>query len=297
MMAPCPFNPETLERLLRGELPPEQRRAVLDHLAGDCPDCEDFFAGLGDATGELLAKFYLARADGADDESAVLPAEARARIFAAVEAEFAAPAAVRPRFTRASRRVFALAAGLVLAVSLSLGAYHLLQKPGPTVKGPEIAIDGPVFLQFLVIKAAPEGSEPVIVRGVNHAVYSERDRVMFRFRIDQPAYVHIVRVGPEGKPEVIFPASANALALNPPGVYDANQDDQLMVYPLKDLDGLQNFCAAAGAWRTSEQIVANLTAIIQDQHRDQPSRVRNPGIDCFQIKVEKQWSTEGLKRP
>jgi hypothetical protein len=293
MTMACPFTPEFLDRLLRGDLAEDQRRAAREHLGGDCPDCDEFFAGLDDATRELLAGSHLARKGRRDGSSPALSAEDRDRIFAAVEGNLAAAAAViRPRFR--TRRGLALAAGLILAVSLAFLGSRLWPKPGPTVKGADDVKGSGINLQFLVLEPGPDPEKPQIKRGINQASVSPSARLLFRYRLEHPGWVYIVRVDAAGQGELIYPP-AREESEQPAGIYDAAVGDQLYDYPLHGLDRLQTFCALTYAARPDRRPSVFQGAVAEiERNRKQLgfNRLRTETMDCFEIKVEDPWGPE-----
>lgn len=303
-MSECPFNRDLLDRLLAGEISGEERDELARHLGEDCPECESFFAGLSATEEEIILKFGLARESEGESEPALSP-EVRQKIFDAMPPPMVSGSAEITDLTpwikkRWSRRTLALAASLLLAVSL----LFLYQDRQPEAEsylkgGPEKPAK--ITLQFLVLSpAVKEGAEPTLVRGVNRAVYPSRDRVLFRYQLDQPAFVYIERLDQAGKGEVVYPAKNDPDVKRAPGVYDVNQGDDLLAYPLELLADWQTFCAVCytrGPVKP-EKALAH-AAKLQDPN---PKLVRSSlfgisSMDCFKIKVDKSWQTKSENGP
>jgi hypothetical protein len=126
---------------------------------------------------------------------------------------------------------------------------------------------------------------------VNLASYGPGSSLLFRYGLEHPGWMYLVRVGADGRSEVIFPAPGEE-SEQEPGVYDAAEHDRLLAYPLKDLDQLQTFCALTYAAKPAgREAVAGQAERELERNRKQMiyTRLRKSSIDCFQIKVEDPW--------
>ena len=181
----------------------------------------------------------------------------------------------------------ALAAGLVIAVGLVVFFNRPPTPSGPTVKdGTTIDQNPTIALQFAVATGAkgPDG-KPAVDRGVNHAAYPNSCWLLFRYTVDQPAWVYLVRVAPDKKTELIYPADKTDMTQKSPGVYDVNKGPDRLKYPLGGLGGRQNFCAV-----TVKEEAADLKPVLESATRaaeqPPPDSKRQENVDCIEIKVE-----------
>jgi hypothetical protein len=156
------------------------------------------------------------------------------------------------------------------------------------VKGDPASGAGSIVLQFLVVDPSAPGEEPTIARGINHEQCRTGQVLMFRYQLERPGRVHLVRVGSDGAGEVISPAGESGKTLQEPGVYDVYQDGDVLAVPLAKHSGVQNFCAVVMEDGPSPE-AALLRAIREISQGAEPGglgRVRKNWIDCFQIEVK-----------
>ncbi len=286
------LNHDGLARLALGEVTAAERRAWAEHLGGGCGQCERLMATLDREHEELVMGLYLERSSEDLGELGRLSSDDKSRMFEALESELGADQAevAVDGAGWSGRRALALAAGLLLALTISFVALLESPGPGPIVKGDVEILGGPVFLQFLALSASDEpGASLRARRGVNRGAYSRSDRLMFRYQVDHPAWVYLVRVGPGGEAEYLYPLEDDFAQIRRAGFHDANRGAQVLLYPLSDLSGLQTFCALAlpesHDGREAAMEMAQEFLLLADR-QDNLSRIRTDFMDCFQVKVD-----------
>jgi hypothetical protein len=279
-MSPCPFDRETIERLLRGEFTPEARRRLRAHLDEDCPACERLFADLPEAFDFLLGP------EAAEvKQTPGLSAGEKDELFAAAKRPIRRGGLAR---TAWPRRLL-LAAGVVLAVGLFLAVPRRERPtPSPLVKdGNTAAFDGRVILQFAVALPDPqaEGGRR-LVRGENDARYPASARLAFRGELPSPAFAYLFRAGPDGRAELIHP-QAGANAAMPKGKNDFMRGKEIFLFPLEKIDGVQTFCLAVFPSPPPDlaAVAKGIGREVVEARETVPPR--RDGLDCFRIRVEK----------
>jgi hypothetical protein len=299
MMTGCPFDKELLERLACQDVSETERKQLIEHLESGCPECEGFFSDLEGEYYEILIGLYLGGSAGVKEESG-LSRRARKSILSAVQDELSGnPEAAysNSSWVWKKQNVLALAAGLILILGiLFFAADQFLFSSNPSTtstKGDAVINEANIFLQFLVLRDDQEGDEIIqAMRGVNQGVYQTSDKILFRYEIDRAAWVYIVRLDKEGGGEVLYPAGGDRSERRQAGTHDANDADQIMVYPLKDVRGVQTFCAVASVSEMAdmEGILSGVRTMLEQNIENNNSfRLRKGGLDCFQIKVEESW--------
>jgi hypothetical protein len=221
------LDPRTYDDLLEGTLPLEQARALADHLAGDCEQCERFLAERGgadalDGAGDAAIDRALPpRAPHADDL-------AFARIARRVRAE---PARVR----RALGLAAVAAALLVFAVTRLLP----MRPPAPPeawdgVKGGG-ALGAEVHLRYVLLGADGQA----LKGGAGDAVPRDASLV-FELESDRSAEAALARVSTDGRVELVW---RDRLAS---GRTVLGSGGKAAAYPLAGLSGRQRFVLLAG---------------------------------------------------
>lgn len=295
-MTDCPLTTELLERLIRGEAKDDERESLAGHLAGPCPECDRFFAGMDGLTREILVKACLARKITQGDDPTLTEKE-KEEIFEAVARDLpfidGAPNqdnlyALKSRPLRWAL----LAAAMVMACTATFWVISSLNDPtGLTSKDGSPVKGSGIILQFLAAnKTQDKEAIPRIERGRNQASYGADASLLFRFELETPSWVYLVRLGRDGKDELISPAAGEKAVEMGPGVYDVSRGDKIMVYPLSGLQDIQTFCALAlpaEPSRAGEALQKARTEVEKDRNRFISGRLRKPWIDCFQIKVER----------
>jgi len=298
-MTNCLLNNDLIEHTIGAGLGPAERENLVSHLDSDCAGCEEFLADLPDRYADLILDGTLARL-AEQDQSFTLDPGARARIFERTGAVQVAERHPRPASfsmpMRRSWRTMAFATAYVLVTSLAivyLSFFHHGLGEGPITKGPTGVNDSGVLLQFLVVEDdGGSAGEPRIKRGVNHGAYPASAWLAFRFEVTRPCHAYIAHVDSAGAAELAYPGEGEDGRLSRSGVYDANQGGRVLLYPLKDLDGIQTFCVAVFEdGPPAEEEVLQKVASIVDVNRESSSgsRIRYKEMDCFEIKVEGTW--------
>ena len=235
----------TLEETLYVGAAEFERRRLLAHLKDDCADCEHFFAGLDRSDEEFIVGSYLA--SRGDDQT--LAPDRKLAIMEKVMAETTAESGVRPSSGIFSKRarILALAACALAVAGLAIFA----SAPGlftgaDHTKGPSGSGDYELGLQFSVLSGTHgRDGAPRISRGINRATYSSAGSVLFRYQVAKPAVVYILRTAGAGGTELVYPVKGDEIEVLGPGLYDANDGERFLVYPLAGLSGEQQFCAVA----------------------------------------------------
>jgi hypothetical protein len=294
-MGDCPLKNGAIERALGGAADDLELGQVKEHLTNPCPECEGALLGLPADRERLLIKFLYA-----PEAATPLTGEEKDDIFNPVsrfcspEKKPAAPPHPRASGGRRWSRAFAIAAMAVLVAGVSLIARHFCY-PGlyDGVKDGAIISEGGVFLQFLVLTDSNKPDKtPAVVRGDNNGKYASGSSLLFRFQLNSPAWLYLVRSGGRGDSEVIFPVGDYG-PINQPGFYDATSGGELLVYPLAGLAGSHTFCAVAypSSYKRHGGKAASDRALKEiEGHRVVPGgkRLRHDWIDCFRIEVGQQ---------
>lgn len=294
-MEPCPITLHLLEQLMRGEIAERESRRLISHLDQDCPRCGELFSRLDPGFQAALIHYCLARSRG----NGLQPSpEVKERIRQSLALNFSrsphpdSPAEAAVASLSSPRRwALPLAASLVLALGLT-GVLIWKQKPAliPIEKGPSSIKEAGISLEFLVMNKTGSLEQPVEVsRGVNRAVCRPDSSLLFRYRLEQPARVYLVRVAERGEGQLIYPPPGASAEHHLAGIYDAGEGDQIFAYSLANLSGLQTLCAVAASETAPPppQLVEQISRQIQQRQKQMDfSRYRDHGIDCFQIKVE-----------
>jgi len=295
-MNDCPVKQGLIERILRGAASEEERSQASAHNRSACSECADTILGLPDDLEKNLVQQLLSEQNGV----APLTEEERDGIFASVAPvdeciSLEAPVPPSPGAGGRDTIRFLKRAGLVALLILApvIALSFLKPELWTGVKDGAAVSRGGVFLQFLVFSESgtPDGT-PSVARGDNNGKYSGDSSLLFRFQLDGPAWLYIVRIDGHGGGELIFPDGDNG-PIEHPGFYDATAEGALLVYPLSGLAASQTFCAVAypsslqrpGAAAAMKRALKEL-----DRRRGRPdrTRLRHDWIDCFQIEVKEQ---------
>jgi hypothetical protein len=290
----CPIKQGFLERILKGEASREERMMVKIHLKSPCSECADTVLGL---PAELEKSLILGLLDP-PNRMASLTEQEKEDIFRSATSKHDSSTCGVPfpmsgrRGSGKGARFLALAAVILFAIIVLPAAMKLMRSGywNGVKQGPAAARGG-VFLQFLVITESDKPDKaPTIVRGDNNGRYSEAASLLFRFQLDSPAWLYLVRCG-GGDCEVIFPEEDDG-PVEQAGFYDAVAGGEILVYPLAHLTGVQTFCAAAyPPSRKSPGAEFSQKRVLQEISRRGTrfeNRLRHEWIDCFQIEVSEK---------
>ena len=228
---------ERLRALLDGKLPPDEARALADHLARDCAECE-----------ALLAAAPAGALDGAID--AALTALAPVRLeeagtdleYARIRRRVRAAAGGRRPWLRplAIAAAVAVAAGVTLKVLVDREARDA-RWDGEKGIGSSRAAAVPVRLSAVAVLGEP-GAEPRLVKVAHGEALPPAAALQLRVEVGRAADVALARVGPGGDVDVFWRERvAHA------GPVQLSVEGRPAAYPLAGLTGPQRFVAIASA--------------------------------------------------
>lgn len=222
----------TYAGLLAGTLPPEEARALADHLSRDCEECERFLAELQEA--DAL--------DGRIDAAIAAalpfrPMPPNDLEFARIEERLRDPRASH----RARHRPFLVPAAIAASILVAGLAGLLLQRKPAShsfaawdgVKGSEAR---PLRVRLRIARLDASG-EPV--RGQPGETLDRGAKLLFELELDRAADVALARATPNGEVEVVW---RNRVA---GGRTIVTQAGRAAAYPLGALAGTQRFVAVA----------------------------------------------------
>lgn len=214
-------------RLRAGTLPPDQARALAEHLDQGCATCEAFLAALSpDAL------------DGAVDE-ALTSLAPPAAIEAGHDLEYARIGrALAPRRRLGPVRVLALAAAVALAAGVAVQVVRqrqVAERAWEGEKGSPAAV--PARLRFAVVEGG--AGAPRLDRGRTGLVLPQEASLAFRVEVGRPATLVLLRIG-GGEREVVWRGRADH-----PGALDVSEGGRPAAYPLRGLAGPQRFALVA----------------------------------------------------
>lgn len=261
----------TLERLLDGTLAAADARALAEHLARPCEECEAF----------------LASRDRAD------PADGRVDMALAALAGGPASAAGNDleyariqRALRAGRPGHRLARlGALAAVALAVGVVALKVGLDRTQPGRD-AWDGlkglaapavPLRLRFLVVLPGDAGEPPRLEKGASGAAVPARAGLQFQIEAGRQAHAALVRVSPSGDGEVFW------IGIVAPGApLEVTAEGRPAVYPLGSLSGLQRIVLLASPEPLAPDRIAAAARALAPPGRVTPDR---PGLEGLSFDV------------
>lgn len=267
MIVKAHLSQETYRRLLDGTLPPHEARALAEHLAADCPECE-----------ELLAQRTEADAlDGRVDRAlaALAAGEAGNDLeFDRIQRRIAASAAAR---RRPSRTWSLAAAALVLVASVSILEWadrRAATSPGWDGEKGFATRAVPVRLRFLVLD--PAGG---IEKGVAGEAVHAGARLQFEVELGRAADVALVRVPARGAPEVFLRERLGS------GRTTVSVDGRPAAYPLEGLAGPQRFLAIASPEPLDERGVVAAAQALAPPARLSPDAAGLEGLSLDGVEV------------
>ncbi len=297
-MNTCPITEDFLDRCLAGLLSQKEIDEGREHLASQCSDCDGFFESMGEESQENLIALFLARPSSTPDvPPPPLSDEEKERMWKDIAADTRGRQEKRKPerllYLNNLSRPLALAAGVILVVAAVFMAGRLVPpRQDQYIKGGAGAYEGDIFLQFIVSErgGSPDGLA-AFKRGVNRGVYGKGGYILFRYEIDRPLWVYLIHLDQEGAARLLYPADRDEDRLRAAGVYDVNKGEEVLALPLEGMDGLQTFCAVGQKERAAEGgelpgSVAERVTRLANESGSRPGRVRESGMDCFQIKVE-----------
>lgn len=274
---------EFLERALRGDAGPAEIRELSAHILEGCPECDAFIEGMSADDLEVLYSFFIA-CERERSSAKMLSREDKDDIYDKIELTKAAKSQSHRQQgvgrARGLRRLFLPIAAVFVAAVGTLLLYN-----GDAVdkymKGSaeKTLPNEQVSLIFSVYDSDAEGLQ----RGVNNGIYSQDDRILFRFRLAEPGTVQIIRSFGKEEHEVIYKSGEELL----PGFYDAADGDKLFAYPLEELAGKQTFCAVYSRETETDELFRKLKGSFKEPDGQKETRWHEtPWLDCFVITVE-----------
>jgi hypothetical protein len=280
MIVRAHLTQETYRRLLEGALSPSEARALAEHLASDCPCCEELLeaggrAGADPLDGRIdraLAGLTAARvADAGND----LEFERIQRRLAG-EARHGEPEAARPRH----RRAWGAAAAAALVLVASAGALEWARAPRSGSasaswtgeKGRARAV--PVRLRFLVLD--PAGG---IEKGVEGEAVRAGARLQFEIELGSAADVALVRVPAAGAPEVFLRERLGS------GLTTVSVGGRPAAYPLEGLAGAQRFVAIASPDTLDERGIDAAAQALAPPARPDAAALLGLSLDAVEVEV------------
>lgn len=266
------LDPTTWKAVLRGERFPGER-ALAAHLAGGCRACERFLASLRDADGldgdvdaALVGSANAARPAHAD--AAFELAMRRLHLYQRVSG--ASPAgAARP--TPSNILPMALAAALALG---GLAVYALQRAPRQEHRrGLTPAVE--LAASVVPVGLPRDRGEP----GVPGTAYPE-DRVVFlRYQLAAPAFVTLVRIAPDGSPEVL--AQQGRVG---PGVHDLLVNGMPAAVSLRGAPGTHRFLAVASVAPVAPEALLGIFAAFPESGEAAPA-LEGAGVARLDLEI------------
>jgi hypothetical protein len=239
----------TYARLIRGDLSPEEARAIVQHLDAPCAACEEF----------LAARPVADALDGRVDAALGVVAGARGRgndlEFARIERRLRV---VPPPARRSPRRVLPAVAAAAVIVA-GLGGLLVLpgQREQPAWDGVKGGAPGaaPVRLRFAVVSPT-RGGAPDVEKGVSGQVVQRGASLQFEIEAGRPAQAALVRVPASGPPELVWSDRVAS------GRSAVTVEGRPAAYPLADLEGVQRFVLVASEERLAPDRVARAASAV-----------------------------------
>lgn len=269
---------ESWQGILRGERV-EGERALALHLAEGCNCCEEVVAGLlladgldGEADHRLVAVPAAGGRDRPGFERIMRQLRLESRVRPGVEE---APVAMR------ISKVLPLA--LAGALALAGMTVLLLQLPRARSAHEWDEVSFPeVSLSFSVAPPAQEDSDD-IERGVPNGAYSDDRTIGLQYELSTPAFVTLVRMGPDARPELL--AQPGRMG---PGRHDLLVNDTPVGVSLRGFAGRNRFGVIASLAPLSHpELAAVASSIAGDRPLDRTRRpFQSVGVGFFDIQVE-----------
>jgi hypothetical protein len=265
------LDPRRHAALIAGTLPPEEARALAEHLARDCERCERFLAELGEA--DAL--------DGRSD--------------AAIAKAYPPPPVpgAELEFARILRRVRTPPRRLLPAVPIAIAASLLLaglaglwvQRNGPGGVPPTAGWDGvkgdaaaPVQVRLRAVRLDASGAAVPVRAGES---LDPGARLLFEVEADRGADVVLVRVPPSGAAELVW-RSRIARGRTVPTV-----GGKAAAYPVAALTGRQRFAVIAAEGGLDDARVARATSslALSAALRDGAPATAGVSVDVLELSV------------
>ena len=244
----CPIlTPDRWQRLLESRLTAGESIELLEHLASDCPACEQFFESMDD---EMEARMRLLLQTADPTQPASVSAESREAFRAVMrgvnEVRAARSAAPWRRWIGSfPSRPSAVLAGGVAVVVLAISVFLYLRQPLQTEKGAAPAAAS-IHLEFAVGARQPQG-RVVVNRGVLGERYSAASSVFLRFDVPARSYVYVVGYREIGDMRLLVPGPVDQKEPYAAGAHDVRPNGQGGGIPLSGIQGRYVIVSVASA--------------------------------------------------
>jgi hypothetical protein len=222
-MADCPIaTRERLLALLTRQLPAAEQKRLRAHLRTPCERCLELMDQLGEAElAETMggAKARLTRREKAGLFRSVLPDDLRPTTFFDGLRDLGRVPTLLPTYAA------------VMALLIGFGAYYLFAPPDAQsrytgVKAASEPAPSPALQASLigVVGKVLDGQPDVIRRAMDNELLASDELLLFRYRLNEPAYIYLLADGADGV-EVLYSGDRE---LASPGEHELGAAEQAL---------------------------------------------------------------------
>lgn len=285
-MANCLLNRDLWRKFAQGNLSGEERRRLIEHLGGECDDCDDFILELDPQELNSALCIKVGEKKAGENEAGELDDWIRKRfdaylseqdeVYGNVMAQSRRRGILPP--LRSNWMPAFAAAAIVLLVAVVAFQNNWITLGWKGIKGEKLSAPS-IILQVAVLKHKDQR----LKRGMQGEICEENDILFFRYELKNPGYVYIIRVNGSSS-EIIYPPDPSNPEVQQEGVYGFREGGDAAGFHLSGLKGRQTFFAVAASRpiNLKKEIKPMLESYLKDREH---SSAEFWSLDSFEINV------------
>lgn len=277
---------ERWQRMLVGQLTPEEAKEINDHLETDCPDCEEFVTHMTVETESDLRK---KRRDllALHNKTITISASPIVSGQQTFPAQLKKDSGWGQWFRSIWNPPKPMAAGIggvtvmFLAGIIVLGQYHIAGTPFQNEKGLQ-ALTPTINLEFTTGQRQADGAL-VVDQGVAGGQYRHDDMLFLKYKIEDSGYVYLVAYEEGRKAELLYPFKDSRVVREKAGEHYVTQQSEIVGLPLDHINGRYH---VVGIYSPTPLDVPNqLLPVVQQSINSSAERINTSNIKSLGDKV------------